>query len=175
MIVQYFKQAIRSLAKNKVFTVFNIIGFAIGFTVCVTIALYVYNEATVNDFIPNVENTYRLVDEENETHYFDHTIASTLKDRFSEIEEVTTMFYLADPSVNMPIIIGEKQSEVAQLISVNNSFFDFMGVDVLITKQKNLFPTSKSVVINKSTALKLFGHIDVIDEPVSFLGLTLTV
>lgn len=170
MLLQHLKQAIRSLAKNKVFTAFNIIGFAIGFTVCVTIALYVYNETTVNDFIPNAENTYRLENEEGETHFFDQAIAFQLKERFPEIEDVTTMFYMSDAEATIPASIGNRQFDIQKLIVTTNEFFNFMGIDLLLSKQENPFSSKNSMIISKSTALKIFGHIDVIDEPVNFFG-----
>ena len=36
------KQAFRSLQKNKLFSVFNIFGFAIGFTVCIITVSYTH-------------------------------------------------------------------------------------------------------------------------------------
>ena len=49
----HLKQAFRSLQKNKLFSILNIFGFAIGFTVCIIIALYVYRENSVNSFFPD--------------------------------------------------------------------------------------------------------------------------
>ncbi len=170
MLLNHLKQAIRSLAKNKVFTAFNIIGFAIGFTVCITIALYVYDEATVNGFIPNAENSYRLENVVGETHYFDNEIAPVLKEQFPEIEDITTMFYWSDPTSTIPVSIGNRQYEIQHIISTNSEFFHFMGIDLLLTKQENPFPTRNSIIISKSTALKTFGHLDIIDETVNIFG-----
>ncbi len=169
MLLQHLKQAIRSLAKNKVFTAFNIIGFAIGFTVCVTIALYVYNETTVNEFIPNAENTFRLVNEEGETHYFDQAIAPILKEQFPEIESVTPLLYFVFENQDYLMIDG-KFLEFSEMISTTNDFFHFMGISILLSQQEDPFADKNSIVLSRSSAIKLFGHYNIIGESVNFWG-----
>ena len=169
MLLQHLKQAIRSLAKNKVFTAFNIIGFAIGFTVCVTIALYVYHETSVNDFIPNAENTYRLENEEGETHDFDHAIAPILKEQFPEIEAIIPLYYSVFESSDH-LIINVKPMEFKEIISTTNDFFPFMGIPILLSQQENPFTDKNSVILSRSSAIKLFGHYNIIGESVNFWG-----
>lgn len=174
MLLQHLKQAIRSLAKNKVFTAFNIIGFAIGFTVCVTIALYVYNETTVNDFIPNVENTYRLVNEDAESHNFDHEIAFKLKGQFPEIAAAIPLFYLVSESSDYLMING-KPMESHEIISTTNDFFPFMGIPILLSQQGNPFADKNSIILSRSSAIKLFGHYNIIGESVKMWGFDFSV
>ena len=44
MLRNYFKVMLRSLLKNKVFTLINLLGLATGMAVCLLLVLYIQNE-----------------------------------------------------------------------------------------------------------------------------------
>ncbi|HEU4809333.1 MAG TPA: ABC transporter permease, partial [Sphingomicrobium sp.] len=56
----YWKVAIRALAKNKTYSLINIAGLAIGMAACILILLYVRYERSYDDWLPDAENTYQL-------------------------------------------------------------------------------------------------------------------
>jgi len=171
----FLKQAFRSLQKNKLFSALNIIGFAIGFTVCLIIALYVYRENSVNSFFPNAERTFRLRNANKNDALFDVAIAPILKEQFPEIKDIATMVYVADDDFSVTVKVGDKFMVVRDIISANNNFFDLTGTDILLSSTEKPFADKKSVVLSKSAATKLFGHLDVLGEPVNFFGIDLTV
>ena len=166
----YLKQAFRSLQKNKFFSALNIIGFAIGFTVCLIIALYVYRENSVNSFFPEAERTFRLKNADENDAYFDIAIVPILKEQFPEIKDITQMVCLADEDFSEMIKVGDKFMVVREVISTDNNFFALAGIDILVSSTDRPFADKKSVVLSKSAAVKLFGHLDVLGEPVSSFG-----
>src|SRR5258708_30292989 len=60
MLRNYFKTAIRSLARNKYFTAINIAGLSIGIASCMLILLYAKNELSYDRFHTNGEQIYQL-------------------------------------------------------------------------------------------------------------------
>jgi putative ABC transport system permease protein len=60
MIRNLLISAIRSLKKNKFFSLLNITGLAIGMAVFLLIAQYVHFEKSYETFIPGKENIYRV-------------------------------------------------------------------------------------------------------------------
>ena len=60
MIRNYIKIALRSLLKNKVFSVLNITGLAIGMAACLLIFQYVSWEVSYDKFHSDHENIYRI-------------------------------------------------------------------------------------------------------------------
>src|SRR3954454_6599969 len=60
MLKNYFKIAWRNLARNKVFSVINIAGLAIGLSCFLLIALYVMDELSYDRFYPNADRIYRI-------------------------------------------------------------------------------------------------------------------
>jgi putative ABC transport system permease protein len=56
----YWTVAVRALAKNRTYSIINIVGLAIGMAACVLILLYIRYEKSYDKWIPDVENTYEL-------------------------------------------------------------------------------------------------------------------
>src|ERR1700753_4078867 len=60
MLKNYFLVAWRGLWKNRVFSVVNIFGLAIGLGVCLLIALFVANELSYDRYNEKADRIYRL-------------------------------------------------------------------------------------------------------------------
>ena len=66
-----FKTAIRSIKRNKVFSLINVAGLAIGMAVFLLIAEYVANEWGANRSLTNYERLYRVsVVEKGDANYY---------------------------------------------------------------------------------------------------------
>ncbi|MCC6287056.1 MAG: ABC transporter permease [Chitinophagaceae bacterium] len=61
MLIVFLKSAYRSLLKNKVFSILNISGLAIGMAACFFIFQYVYYERSYESYNPNAANIYRVL------------------------------------------------------------------------------------------------------------------
>ena len=61
MIKNYFKVAWRNLVKNKVSSFINIGGLAVGMTVAILIALWIYDELSFNKYHQNYDRIARVV------------------------------------------------------------------------------------------------------------------
>ena len=164
----YLKQAFRSLQKNKIFSFFNIVGFAIGFAVCIIIALFAYRENTVNTFFPDSENTYRLMDAERKKMLFDHAIVPILKERFPEIQQIAPVAYIYSEDLKENIKVGDKFLTFKEMMSTTNDFFKLTGIDILASSGDEPFVNKSSVILSKSAAMKLFGNYDIVGKPVHF-------
>ncbi len=169
------KQAFRSLQKNKLFSILNIFGFAIGFTVCIIIALYVYRENSVNSFFPNAERTFRLKDAKENNAHFDVAIFPIIKEQYPEIEKAMSMAYMGGEEYSTTVKIDDKYLDAYDIISTNNDFFDFAGLDILVSSTDKPFADKNSVILSKSSAIKLFGHYNIVGKSVSVFGLDLIV
>ncbi len=65
MIKNYFKTAFRNLAKNKVFSLINIMGLALGLTCSLLIMLWVNDEYNVDAFHRNGSQLYSVYERQN--------------------------------------------------------------------------------------------------------------
>ncbi|MGE0077352.1 MAG: ABC transporter permease [Bacteroidales bacterium] len=177
MIKYYIKHAFRGLLKNKLFSAFNIIGFAVGFAVCIVIALFVYREYSVDSYFPNADRVYRLVDKKTKSTKIDQDIVPVLLERYPEIRYAAPVFYMSTDDYAMCIkqVKNKNYIDVKEFISTNNEFFRLAGLKMLVAKSSEPFSDCKSLVLSKSSALKLFGRIDVVDELVDVDGVVMPV
>ena len=60
MLKNYLKITVRSLIKNKVFSLINILGLSIGIAACLLIFQYVSFELSYESFYKNADNLYRI-------------------------------------------------------------------------------------------------------------------
>ena len=60
MFKNYFTIAWRNLLRNKSYSIINIAGLGIGIAACILIGLFVYNEISFDNNIPNKTNVYWL-------------------------------------------------------------------------------------------------------------------
>jgi putative ABC transport system permease protein len=61
MFKSYIKIAWRNLLRNKLYTVINIIGLALGISACLVIYLSVHFELSYDNFHPGKDNIYRII------------------------------------------------------------------------------------------------------------------
>jgi len=59
MFKNYLKVAIRSLRKQKVYSVVNVFGLAVGMASCILIFMLVWHEWSYDRFHENADNIYR--------------------------------------------------------------------------------------------------------------------
>ena len=60
MFRNYLVTALRNLFGQKLYTLINIGGLSVGLAVCVLIMLFVRDELSYDDWIPNTEQIFKL-------------------------------------------------------------------------------------------------------------------
>lgn len=60
MFKNFIRIAFRWLLKNKTFAIINILGLALGFTICLLFVFYVVDELSYNRFNTNANRIYRI-------------------------------------------------------------------------------------------------------------------
>jgi len=97
MIRNYLKIASRALFKQKIYTLINVLGLAIGMTSCILLALYVKSELSYDRDFMGANEIYKLILERkypDQTRILagvPHSFASIYVKDYSEIERATTI------------------------------------------------------------------------------------
>ena len=171
MFSHHVKLSLRSMKKSPVFTGLNIAGFAVGFAVCMVLALYAYKEYTVDQGYPDHDNIYRVIDARKNSTRIDFDLAAQFKEQFPDVREATPVNFDHESFGGNPIFLKRGQGEeyvlIKQGISTTNAFFGMFSVKVLAGNSKQPFADMNSVVLSRSTAQKLFGRTDVLGEMVN--------
>ena len=158
------KIALRSFAKQRLYTFINILGLSMGISCCLLIMLYVKQELSYDRFYPNVNRIYRLAQKivtPQRTSFAAATpapLAPALKEKYPEIEQATRIFFDTDILFEQ----GNMRIFERKVIFADPEFFKVFPLELLKGDPIHLLDSPDSMVITASTAQKYFGE----EEPV---------
>lgn len=174
MLKNYIKVAIRSLLKNRIYTVINILGLSIGIASSLLILLHVEDELSYDKFHVNGDNIYKFVLErvypDHNTNYaiVPHSFSEVIKKDFPEVKNVVRMFGNAP---NNPIVVqyvddnGEvKRFEETAFMAADSTFFDIFNFNLTKGDPATALSSPQNMVITESIAIKYFGQEDPIGK-----------
>jgi putative ABC transport system permease protein len=164
MFRRNLQSSLRGIFKNKVFSFIGIIGFAVGFSVCIIIGMYVYNEFTVDGFNKNHKQIYRVVDAKNKNCDLNYDLKNKLEENYPGIVKVCP---LEMNSSDWPIVYNQKTIYLTGLIATTNNFFDVFSVHPITKLSDNPFMDENSAIITESGAKIIFGDEDPLGKSIT--------
>jgi len=176
MFKNYLKIALRNLMRNKVFSVINIIGMAIGLTCGILLSLWIFDEIIYDKFHENGENIYRIL--ENQSYSSQNMqvavtpgpLAESIKNDFPEIVYATRY----SQGLTQVFKVKEKKITVTNGAFADEDFFKMFSFPIIKGSQTPLSEIN-SIVLTEDTATKIFGDTEAIGQHVSIYGLDLQV
>ncbi|MBI2731615.1 MAG: ABC transporter permease [Sphingobacteriales bacterium] len=171
MLKNYFKTAIRTLWKNKVFSFINISGLAIGISASLVIYLIVSYDFGFDKFQPDSDRIYRVVanmkfpDQDIKLSGVPMPLKEASKKEITGVE-IFAPFNLQNGDMNISIPIAgvnkpavfRKQSDI---IFADNNYFKITPYEWLAGSQQNSLEQPFSVVLTQSRAKTYFPYTDV--------------
>jgi len=188
MFRNYFKTALRHLFKNKLYSLINIFGLALGISACFFIFQYVHYESNYDRFNKNADNIYRV------TLKFSGSFANVLpsatnhpavgpamKRDFPEVKNFarlvsSSVFVGSNTTVSnkenpgSPKVFSERRLYVA-----DSSIFEMFSFPFMAGDPRTALTQGNSMVISESSAAKYFGKENPIGKTLEMNGLTLKV
>jgi len=175
MFRNYLKIGLRNLIKNKVYTVINISGLAIGLSCFILVALYIRNETGFDKFYSNAENIYRInthVDVNGISNNFPtahYPAAFDITRDYPEAINATTLYRAFYLSNNLPRIkVGEEEFEESKFFLADSSFFTVFDFEFKYGNADEAFKNSFSVVLTEATSKKYFGDENPVGKIIQF-------
>ncbi len=157
MFKHFISITLRSLIRNKTYTLINIIGLAIGMACTLLIFLWVNHEMSYDKFHTNVDQIYRVVENQyyagNEVFPVAVTpspLASNLKENYSEVIN-TTRFK------NRTWVVEKGEKAFSENMGlVDSGFFEIFSVNFIEGNPDIAFSNNLSVILTKNAADKYF-------------------
>lgn len=165
-----FKFAFRSLARNKTYSLLNVLGLGLGLGVSLIIYLYLHSELTYDSHFPNHEEIYRLscdfeINNQLESYAgAGYSMAPMLEEEFDFMEASTRLIHI-DESVLFKR--GELKLGEADVALADSNFFKVFELEFLEGSSDTALSKPRSIVITESFANKYFGKKKVIGEMIS--------
>ena len=167
MLRNYILTAYRNLLRNKIFSLINISGLAVGMAACILITQYVVFERSYDTFHDHYKDLYRLV---NVRYYPTHTdksagcitsLGPTLKETFPEVTDFTR----CSKSTRV-FSWNDSPFQFTRVFSVDSTFFKLFNFPIKKGSIKKLLTKPNTVILSESSAKTLFGSIDPIGKTI---------
>jgi putative ABC transport system permease protein len=158
MLKNYFKIAIRSLLKNKLFSFINIFGLALGMSCSLLIGMWVKDEVSFNRFYPQAENIYLIrsgtdwLGQKTVVEATPGPWAEALEKQVPEIDALTKVTWNRDLLVK----VGGKSTK-ENGIYATPGFFKVFPSPFLEGNPATAIQEPASIAISKKLAQKYFG------------------
>ena len=165
----YFTVALRNIIKNKIFTLINMLGLAIGLASSILILLFIIKEKSFDRFHEHANEIHRLYidggigDQSFRGAWTSMTMAPTFTEEIPEIEK-----FVRFDVYNQQLIWydGEKRIE-DHFLFADSSIFDIFTINFLRGDPATALTRPKSVVITREKAREYFGDQDPLGLPLS--------
>ncbi len=167
MFKNYFKTALRSLIRNRNYTIINIAGLAVGIAVCMMIFIIIQFQTSFDDFHSKKDRVYRVLTESHHADAATITYAKNvpfpmpenLKTAFPQLEQVAPIY--ASHNDELQVLDGngapvKNFKEQSGVFYTSPSFFNMFNFPLLAGSYESL-KDPNNVLLTKEIAETYFG------------------
>jgi ABC-type antimicrobial peptide transport system permease subunit len=167
MFKNYFKTALRSLIRNRNYTIINIAGLAVGIAVCMMIFIIIQYQTSFDNFHPKKDRVYRVL---TESHHADAAtitygknvpfpMPTGLKTTFPQLEQVAPIYASHNDELQVLDDNGTPVKNIKEQSGVfytSPSFFNMFNFPLLAGSYESL-KDPNNVLLTKEIAETYFG------------------
>lgn len=160
MFKNYLKTALRNMMRAKTFAAINIIGFAVGLCAVIFILHYVQFHMSFDKHHEKSDRIFRVsvVSQikgagDDESYVFTDPIGAAMKKDFPEVQEFTTI----RTERPMNLTYNNQTYKIDDVTAADQSYFSIFNVQFLTGNPSDCLSAPYQIVLNKSTAEKIFG------------------
>jgi putative ABC transport system permease protein len=164
MFKNYFKTAWRNLLNNKVYSVINILGLAVGLASFIVILLYFNYELSYDKWDDSLKKVYKITARSDEEIFRGNPapLGNFLHDKLPEVQDATTI----QSNGNFEILLSTGSKKIYQEdgVQADSSFFKVFPYKFITGKAATALGKPNAIVISKELSEKLFGKVDPVGE-----------
>ncbi len=172
MLSNYIKTAFRTIVRQKIHSFINIGGLALGIAVFALIMTYVRHELSYDSFHDRADDIYMIAMGDDL-----QTIAPLgyeLKKNFPEIEHMVRLDFNYGGGRNAFIRYNNNSDirtvEIKDFVFADDVFFRMFSFPVISGSPETALSERNSLVLTRSTAVKIFGSENAVGETVSYVS-----
>jgi len=164
MLKNYIKIAIRSLLKNKLYSVINIAGLSLGIGCCIIILLFVQDETSYDNFYENGDSIHRMV---LERKYPDHVsyyaiipagFSEVIAEEIPGVKESTRL--IGFPNFSNVVRYEDQIFEEYYVFSADSNFLNIFDFELIQGDPTTALKNPNTIILTETTAQKYFGDED---------------
>ncbi len=165
MLKNYLKIAIRNILKNKVYSIINIVGLAVGMMACILIALYVINEESYDSFNKNADRIARATMQYSfngvtkEVAITGTKLLPAFERNFPEVENGVRLY-----DTRAIVKYKDKIFKEPDFTYADSTFFKVFSFKLFQGDPAQALARPYSIILTSSTARKYFGSEDAVGK-----------
>lgn len=166
MFINFFKVALRNIARQKSYVFINIAGLAIGIASSIIIILFVINELSYDKFNIKHKRIYRVYldgkigESELKGAWTAAPTARALKNEIPEVVDAVRM----DNWDEVIVKIQDRSYVEPHFMLADSDFFNLFSIPLIQGNPKTALANPHTLVLTKSAAKKYFGNEDPIGK-----------
>lgn len=169
MFSNYLLTALRSLVKDKLFTLINIVGLATGLAATILISLFIQFETSFDEWIPNADRLFRM---EATYHPIGRepvdVVGTSLMHRDALLNDFSSLISgVTRVARTFPTIQHGEDSFSMNVNHVDANFFDMFEFEFVRGDAELALGDNRSIVLTEESAGTLFGDADPLGQVVS--------
>ena len=169
MFKYYLKFGLRNIKRQPIYSIINIFGLAIGIALFLIIGLYVQNEYEFDRYNKNYDHIYRM-------EFYNWSVippgyAHILNGQIPEIKKITRTKYNRNALLSYEKSGASQQLKsisVPHFIGVDSTFFEIFDAEFISGSPHSVLREPMTTVLTESTAKRLFGDADPLNEVIMF-------
>ncbi len=169
----YLKIAWRILLKNRVYTIINIIGLGLGFSVSVLMMIFVYHQLSFDDFHEKSDRIYRITIKGSLADQKELSAAFTSGETAAYVLDEVPETELACRAYNWgvsEVIANDDRYTVDNVLWVDSTFFELFTFQLIHGNPALALTEPFSVVLTHTTAHRYFGDNNPINKTITIRG-----
>ena len=177
MILNYLRIGIRNLFRNKLYSVINIGGLAIGLAVCMTILLYVVHEHSYDRFHRDVRRTFVMGGsqmfggQQANVSAMSHVDAPMIRQANPLVESYMRIYGLyKSVDLSLPSDPAVHYLERRNFLFADSNFFHFFSFRLVRGDASRVLAEPNSLVLSETAAKKYFGTRDPMGQSLTYDG-----
>ena len=169
MIRNYFKIILRGLARNKTFSIINLLGLSIGLSCAILIGLYVVDEYSFDAYHEKANRICQLTTSasfQGQTRKWS-AVANKAAPTFArEIPEVEKSVRILANNFDGKAFVSSINLKALEnrLVWADADIFDVLTIPFIQGDPKTALTRPHTIVISEASAIKYFGTLDVIGK-----------
>src|SRR6185295_9399820 len=172
MFKNYFKTALRSLIRNKLYTTLNVAGLTFGISCFLLIGLYLFDEVTFDQQHKNASRIYRLIEhktvngESTTIAGAGYKLAEESKKKIAGVENTTRLERTGRANIVNP---ENPENFFQETVTVaDEHFLQIFDFPLIAGDRKTALTAPNSILITQDLAIRLFNKTDVLGKSLKF-------
>ncbi|UXX78254.1 ABC transporter permease [Reichenbachiella carrageenanivorans] len=177
MLKNFFKIAYRNFMRQRVYSLVNTTGLAIGVVCFLLIFLYIHDELSYDTFHSKSDRTYRVIEHFESDGVGEHSasqpfpVGPTLQSEYpGQVEYMTRLFNFQSPFLALANRTLDRNFNEPNVFFVDSTFFDVFDYELVVGDKNTALDEPNAILITESMAKKYFSDQNPLGQNLQFQG-----